>query len=372
MCSSSSLAQSWHQLHWLLTQTTKPPYLLSEALGLATYHYSVYKAFGQAPDAVLAQRMFQHAGGQMAGWLLSSSAWPIHQLDQACAAAWLSAGFAANGLAQALVPALLAALDPVLEQEALRLRAQATGSRNFARIVRYFSLRSPIAQAYLSPLLALPFTPLVPSESLPLGLADGLAAELRVLLWLHQAGLSTPSSLEQVRRGIRYLLALRRKVDFCDQKYSIFPYQVQGAFPEAYFSAALGWPHGDLGQALLFYEAHSLLRDAELARIAGLVGLNTLLRTTREATEVVSSQLYQGAAGVAHLYRKLYLASGQPAYQTGQQYWLTQTQQWLHQELATGFYRRCERELPHGLVGVGLVLLSAVAGETPEWDAMLL
>ncbi|HEX8328327.1 MAG TPA: lanthionine synthetase LanC family protein [Hymenobacter sp.] len=372
MSSSPSLAQSWHLLHRLLAQPTKPPYLLSEALGRATYHYSVYKAFGQAPDAALAQSMLQHAGGQMAGWLLPGCAWPTRQLDQACAAAWLSAGFAADGLAQAPVPALLAALDPVMEQEALRLRAQAAGGRNFARVVRYFGLRSPLAQAYLAPLLALPFASLVSSEALPLGLSDGLAAELRVLLWLQQAGLSTPGTLEQLRRGIRYLLALRREVDFGDQKYAVFPYQVQGPFLEPCFSAALGWPHGDLGQALLLYEAHSLLRDAELARIAELVGLNTLLRTTREATGVASSQLYQGAAGVAHLYRKLYLASGQPAYQTGQEYWLTQTQQWLHQELATGFYESCEWELPRGLLGVGLVLLSAVAGEAPEWDAMLL
>ena len=107
--------------------------------------------------------------------------------------------------------------------------------------------------------------------------------------------------------------------------------------------------------------------------MAELVGLNTLLRTTEPTTLVANSLLYRGAAGVAHLYYKLYHASGQhPAYQRGYLFWLDQTQIWLHHELATGFYQNRESELLHGLVGVGLVLLSALAGHPLDWDVAVL
>jgi hypothetical protein len=172
---------------------------------------------------------------------------------------------------------------------------------------------------------------------------------------------------------VQRLLTLRHPVDFAEQHYAVFPYQVHRATGVASFSAELSWRRGDLGQAVLLYEAQDLLQDAELANIAELVGLNTLLRTTIPATQVTSSLLGQGAAGVAYLYHKLFYASGQrPAYRQGYQFWLAQTQHWLGEELAAGFYEHRQGDLLDGLAGVGLVLLSALSGAQLRWDAVVL
>lgn len=122
----------------------------------------------------------------------------------------------------------------------------------------------------------------------------------------------------------------------------------------------------------MLYEAQDLLQDAELAKIAELVGLNTLLRTTTPATGIVSSYFYEGAAGVAHLYRKLHVLSGQPAYWRGYQFWLDQTQYWLGQELTADSPPHRGTELVAGLAGVGLVLLTALSTAELDWDAVLL
>lgn len=360
--------QSWQQVHQLLAGRYGQATSIAELGGLSVYYHCVHQAFGRAQDAARAQQLF--------GQLVQQLVLPGHpgQLDHACTAAWLSTRLPAPGAGTGH-PASLVVLDNLLHQRAQQLLLTPTaGSRwHRLRVLRYFTLRAPGeptagSWAALWP-LAGPATPPSPPT---LGLAQGLSAELLTLIKLHRAGLPQADVLEQVRQGVRYLLATRRGVDFAEQQFAVFPYQVLPAGGEPLFDAELSWRQGDLGPAWLLYEAHALLHDAELARIAELVGLNTLLRTSLSATRVASSQFYQGAAGLAHLYRKIYHASGQqPAYQAGYAYWLAQTQHWLRQELATCYPVR-EADLLHGLSGVGLVLLAAITGPTPEWDDVLL
>lgn len=358
------LEQSWQQVHQLLAGRYGQASSLAELGSLSVYYYCLHQAFGDAQAATRAQQLFGRLVQQLA---LPGAA---GQLDHACTAAWLSARLRAPG-ESAAAPGPLAALDQQLRQRAQHLAAapgQATSRGHLLRVLRYFSLRPPTAggPAPWPPLPAAP-APLV------LGLAQGLTAELLLLIRLHRAGVHQPESKAQLRQGVRHLLALRRGVDFAEQQFAVFPYEVPRGGGEPLFDAELSWRQGDLGPAWLLYEAQGLLHDAELARIAELVGLNTLLRTSQPATQVASAQFYRGAAGLAHLYHKLYQASGQqPAYHGGYVFWLAQTQHWLGQELAAPAALPPTAELLQGLGGVGLVLLAAVAGTAPDWDEVLL
>lgn len=376
-----SAEHTWQQVHRLLARADEQACLLPEVLGLAIYHYCVYKAFGQASAAALAQRLLQQVAKQ-AAWSkqLAEQPYAASCFDQACSAAWLSARITAEGLSPTVMPALLADFDTRLLKHALS-RQSLLSRQVHTQIVHYFTIRladsTTDARAFLTSLLTARATPSpcatqpgAPLAQTPVGLEHGLVAELRSLINLHQAGIQTGDLLAQLRHGVRYLLAGRREVDFLNQKYSIFPCYAHTE--SATYSAALTWPHGDLGPALLLYEAYKLLNDNELSKISELVGLNTLLRTTPATTEIVSAQLYRGAAGTAHLYRKLYQVSGLPAYEQGAQFWLGQTHELLQEELGKGVYLQRENNLRQGLVGIGLVLLSAVAEGTPDWDATLL
>jgi len=361
-----ALLPSWQRVQQVLHAHRPSATAALDLAGLAVYHHCAYSAFAHPADASRASELLQQLlpAGEL---LLHSSNWGTPQFEQACALAWLGGRAAAGspGLAQ-----LLAGFDQQLGQRLPQLLAGGN-PHTFTQALRYLSLRLPLASAAQSMqlLLARQADPL--PESWLLGLPDGLAGELLLRLRLRRLGQPDEALPQHLRAGITRLLATRRAVDFSQQHYSVFPYQASLATPDS-FSPALTWSRGDLSQALLLHEAHQLLHDEELAKIADLVGLNTLLRITAPATEITSSHFGAGAAGVAHLYGRLYQLSGQAGYRQGYTFWLDQTQQWLHQELAGPAAVPQAGELLHGLAGVGLVLLAAVTATDFEWDSIVL
>lgn len=369
------LWQAWQQVHERLVQRSRQACTADELTSLAIYQCCAYRAFGHEQDAVLAQELLQ----RLIRDTPPATAGTAEFLEVACRLAWLQATPPGP---TSLVPA---GLDYHLAAEARHLRTQSGQSarRDFFRIIRYFSLRqlTPPPTPYLRQLVTqTPGLPdlVVPSGATqPLGLADGLTSELLLLLRVYNANLPLPELAQYVRDGIQYLLMLKRDVDFAEQRYSFFPYQVQGAPRQsgATFSPIFNLTHGDLGPALLLYTGQRILHEPELARLADLVGLNTLLRSAERSTCIASAPLLQGAAGVAHLYGKLYRVSGQPAYQRGQHFWLDQTQRWLHEQEHGPIITKSilpGDELRHGLVGVGLVLLSALVDTELSWELLVL
>jgi hypothetical protein len=371
--------ESWQEVHRILTNRDWISASLPELLGSSTYAFCFYKIFGQKQDALLACHLFERVALRPEWY--SIKVWPAEQLDYACMAAWLNARLVVEGLQVDHV--LLAEVDQALGEVAEHvIQHPDTFNRSrFFRILRYFSLRLPGQQAahFLQRLLVwfsaakgdLHKVPVTQTQ-VSLGLDAGLAAELLVLIRLHALGLQNEGLKNLIVKGIIGILALKRNVDFQDGRFAVFPYQVHSQTEETTFSPTLSWRRGDIGQSLLLYQAHAHLQEPELAKIAELVGLNTLLRTTIKDTGIVSSQLYDGAAGVAHLYARLYRLSGQDKYQKGQRYWLGQTQSWLRQELLTGYYQQRENEVKQGLVGVALVMLSTMTDLDLDWEAALL
>lgn len=388
-----SLIAGWRDIHTIITNKSGAASSTTDLLGYAIYYYSVYTAFGQEQDASRAKELLEQLLRQLAH--RPASHWSSAQLDEVVTLAWLHAELVEQAIAKGEQHAELAELDRyLLAQAGLLLQHEASSLPDFLRIVRYFSLRRPgpppLATDLMTKALSRQragFWPSLvagppdpdpdpdPAGSVTrLGLADGLAGELLLLIRLAESGTaSQPGDIrEQVQQGIVYILSAKREVDFSERKYAIFPDYIANDQDEATFSNELSWRHGDLGQALLLYNSHRLLQDPELLRLAELVGLNTLLRTDVRSTAVTNSRFSSGAAGVAHLYRTLYLLSGHEAYRKGYAFWLTQTRTWLTTELATDFYRHHEGDLLHGLVGVGLVLLSAISEQELRWDRVLL
>ncbi|MCB2409830.1 lanthionine synthetase LanC family protein [Hymenobacter lucidus] len=383
-----SLIAGWRDIHVIITNKSGETSSVTDLLGYALYYYTVYKAFGQEQDASRAKELLEQLLQQLAHYSVGS--WSSAQLDEVVTLAWLYAEFVEQGIAKKEHNALLVELDHrLLAQAGLLLQHEASSVPDFLRIVRYFCLRhpgQPLATNLLTKALAQKTAGFWPSlvasspdldgaESVTrLGLADGLAGELLLLIRLAETGAAPQLDdiREQVHQGIVYILSAKREVDFSERKYAIFPDYIANDQDEATFSNELSWRHGDLGQALLLYTSHKLLQDPELLRLAELVGLNTLLRTDVRSTAVTNSRFSSGAAGVAHLYRTLYQLSGHDAYRKGYAFWLTQTRNWLTTELNTDFYRHHEGDLLHGLVGVGLVLLSAISEQELPWDRALL
>jgi hypothetical protein len=366
---SDTVAQSWQAVHERLTSDYAPD-SLSDLSSFSAYHYCVYQALGHSHAVNLARHLYQQlldALNQLAPQQL------FQHLDALCTAAWLAPRLAPD-LDEAADSTLWVRLDVALYQlaESLRFSLEAAHRHDFFRVLRYYSLRLPTAKNLLHTLLAPGLPPSLAAvdtlrQPLLLGLDGGLAAELVVLLRLHRQGVMVPELAQYVRMGLLLLLGMKQGVDFQEGHCSVFPYQLHSQSGEATYSAELSWHRGDLGQALLFYESYNLLPDPELVKIAELVGLNTLLRTSQATTNLKSATWHRGTAGVAHLYRQLYRISRHPAYLTGYQYWLGQTQQWLPATLEANY------TMPLAdLAKIGLVLLEAQSEGSLGWDAIVL
>ncbi|UYZ61181.1 glycoside hydrolase family protein [Hymenobacter latericus] len=338
---------------------------------LAVYGYCVDKSLNRPADPALTQRLYRRLPEQLDELLPSLLAW---QLDTLCAAAWLQAAWSAEGVALPGAAAQLAQLDEQVQQRAVQLSQTASreNRRAYFRSLRYLNLRRPMSEPLLWRLLEGGLPPLVfcPGQAVPLGLNGGLAGELLLLLHLHRDGVAVPGLDQHLRVSLQLLFSARQSVDFQAGHYSVFPYELRGSAGEPAFSAELSWQRGDLGLALLFYEAAALFDDQELFKTAELVGLNALLRTSTAETLVTTAGWQRGAAGLATLYAKLHQLSGQPAYRAGYDHWLGQTQRWLPQAL------QAEQQVTTAAVSdtirVGLVLLSALKGKVLLWESALL
>ncbi len=357
---------NWEAIHAIIESPTAfPAYNLS---GLAVYYYSLYQQTGEATYNQQAKHLFNQQLAEIEAQLTSADFNPKH--TNFCALAWLDKQckplwhYDTN---------LFARLDRCLLEEANRL-IRTTASPNWGpllHIMRYFLERLPDAAVahYLHEVVAMAYG--ITRQSLAqtqaggtiqLGLANGLVGELLVLIDIYNTGIKPAIILDIVRNGITALLHTKREADFLAGRYSIFPDSVDHRWQAPVYSNNLSWGHGvDLGVSLVLYKAQQLLGDdAELAKIAELVGLNTLLRTEPKTTGLSSSQFCQGTAGVAYLYHQLFLLSHNPAYQQGYQFWLGQTQNWLGQELPTEFYRGREQRSLCGVPGVSIALLALV------------
>lgn len=370
------LFNSWQQVHQLLLQSesSHPSFA-----GLTIYHHCVHHAFATKQDLLHARNLFEKLviGSEQ----LLHNPWTTPRFDQVCALAWLHTQPTTLSLEGTRVANLLNHFDEVLATHATTLLGDSasTSRQDLLHTLRYLSLRLPVAgaQRHLRALLCR-YTqkPVLRATtgSWSLGLVNGLASELLLLLRLQHISGVEADIRNYVREGVVALLALRRDVDFSDQRFSVFPEELAGIKQDRIFSDALSWQCGDLGQVLLLYEAQKVIQDMELAKVADLVGLNTLLRSTTPTTpiaKVTSSHFYKGAAGVAHLYQKLYQVSGHRAYRTAYDFWTAQTQYWLQQEFANVITHQDEGHLFSGLIGVGLVLLSATTGKHQQWDTLI-
>jgi hypothetical protein len=361
--------RSLEALHLLLVQAAPGAVAPAALAGLAVYFYCAYYATGQPADGRWAQYLARQLAASM-DWPTENQAWSAAQLEQASALAWLEAQSKAVALPSPALPAQLAGFDKLIYKYAQSLLAQAEpGSRqHLVRSARYLSLRPPASTAghYHAALLAA--WPGLPAGRIDLSLASGLAGEL---LCLMQAGQVAEVPIYQ---GLRCLLASRRDTDFLARHYAIFPNQLWGESPTGTFDEELSWSRGDAGQALLLYEAHVQLHDPELRTIAELVGLNTTLRNNSATTSITHAGFYRGAAGLAQLYKRLFQISGHPAYRVAYEHWLKCTQQLLWPDWPPLNHLASipiEEGLFNGIIGVGLVFLSACHNNALSWEAIL-
>lgn len=210
-----------------------------------------------------------------------------------------------------------------------------------------------------------------------LGVAHGVPGVLGFLAAAHREGIQDPRVPRLAEGLVRWMLGQRLP----QGDRSVLPaFVVPGEQPEPTRTA---WCYGDLGAAAVLLSAARSFGcedwEREALSIAWLAA-----RRPAGAAGAIDSGLCHGTAGLAHLFHRLYQATGDPEMRDAALLWLGYTLDmqrpgedfagllsWVVPQPGEGRWEG-EHGFLTGIAGVGLALLAAVSGIEPAWDRVLL
>jgi lantibiotic biosynthesis protein len=215
-----------------------------------------------------------------------------------------------------------------------------------------------------------------PLGRVDLGMAHGAAGAIGLLGALCGAGLDKATVRPLLEGAVKWLLTHAVGTE----AGPTFPLWVAQGFDPV--PARCAWCYGDPGVAAALLLA---ARGAETPSWEEQAVELACRAADRPAamTGVISANFCHGAAGLAHLYNRLYQATEEPRLSRAALYWLERTLEFCHLAQSNGnLWVEGSAdpsqgpwngiELVRGAAGVALVLLAAATPIEPLWDRMFL
>ena len=213
-----------------------------------------------------------------------------------------------------------------------------------------------------------------PEGNFNLGVAHGVPGVIAMLAQACAAGVDARDLLDG---AVAWLLAQKLPPG----SESFFSYNVApGIEPK---SSRLAWCYGDLGIAASLLVAARAMGEAEWEREAIAIAHGCAARP-RESSGIIDAGICHGAAGAAHLFNRIYQATGDPVFRDAALAWIEQVMAYREPGKGVGGFEmwvvgvgeelawRADPGFLTGSSGVGLALLAAVTAVEPEWDRILL
>jgi lantibiotic modifying enzyme len=210
-----------------------------------------------------------------------------------------------------------------------------------------------------------------------LGVAHGVPGVIGLLSQSIARGVAVGQSVTLLDGAVRWLLAQRLPAS----GDAHFGYHAgAGGASEA---ARLAWCYGDLGIAATLLTAGQATGEAAWKRQAVRIALTASQRTLA-SSGVEDAALCHGAAGIAHLFNRLYQATGEPELLDAAGRWFAATLRLHNEQHGVGGFPARQTQGPQagqwtdepgfleGAAGVALALLAATTNIAPAWDRVLL
>ncbi|MBN2562648.1 MAG: lanthionine synthetase C family protein [Phycisphaerae bacterium] len=209
------------------------------------------------------------------------------------------------------------------------------------------------------------------------GVAHGVPGVIALLGEVCAAGVASEKARPLLDGAVRWLLAQKLPSDM----KSSFPYWVGPDIkPGASRSA---WCYGDPGIAAALLVAARCVGEPAWEREAIDIARHAARRAP-EKTGIVDAGLCHGAAGLGHLFNRMYQATGEPELEEAARFWFDRTLElrrpdrdiagfsaWMAAANGEGEWVADPYFLT-GAAGVGLALLAATTSVEPAWDRVLL
>jgi lantibiotic modifying enzyme len=210
-----------------------------------------------------------------------------------------------------------------------------------------------------------------------LGLAHGVPGVIAMLGAACAAGVKRRKARRLLEGAVTWLLRQKRK----DETGSLFPAWVApGGKSESCRSA---WCYGDPGVAAALFCAARCVGEAAWEREALAIARRAATRTPEE-TGVVDAGLCHGAAGLGHVFNRIYQATGDATLRRAALFWFQRTLAMRRPGRGVGGFQALTARddgtkywdddpgLLTGATGIALALLAATTSIEPEWDRLLL
>src|SRR5215207_1540608 len=218
-----------------------------------------------------------------------------------------------------------------------------------------------------------------PSGRADLGVAHGMAGAIALLGGICGAGIEQATARPLLDGAVRWLLAHSVPTE----AGPTFPLWVAPGFEP--YPARCAWCYGDPGIAAALLTAARGVGNAGWEQTAVALACRAAERPASE-TGVVNAGFCHGTAGLAHLYNRMYQASGEPKLGSAALYWLERTLDFYRLAKGNGgswvqgswdpaqqkAWTWTGIELVEGAAGIALVLLAAATSVEPVWDRMFL
>ena len=207
------------------------------------------------------------------------------------------------------------------------------------------------------------------------GVAHGAAGVIALLAEAQSAGIEARPLLDE---AVTWLLGAKLPPG----SDAVFPYEVSPGGEDGR-ATRLAWCHGDPGIAAALLGAARRVGEPAWEREAVELARSAASRSAAETT-VIDASLCHGSAGLAHLFNRMFQATGDPDLAEAARFWLDRTLElrrpgegvagflaWENDEnMKLGW--QPESGFLTGASGVGLALLAAATPIEPAWDRVLL
>jgi class I lanthipeptide synthase len=237
----------------------------------------------------------------------------------------------------------------------------------------------PEGAAWFSPPESMPQyqAEMFPQGLYNMGPSHGIAGVAALLGAACAAGVATAAARPLLAETVRWLLARRQPEErgFC------FPHFYHPEVPVQ--SSRLAWCYGDLGTAATLLVAARGAGEPAWERTAVEVALAAAARPVA-AARVRDAGICHGGAGLAHLFNRMYQATGDERLAAAARSWFEWVLDFRQPGLGVAGFRswasdpagtsswRDDPGFLEGATGVGLALLAALSTVEPEWDRVLL
>lgn len=207
-----------------------------------------------------------------------------------------------------------------------------------------------------------------------LGIPHGVPGVL-LLARLAISKLGMTSSYEyKLRHVVNWILGQRKSLSNNSNFYS--------HSDRADEPSRLAWCYGDLAVSFALYKLSQTLNDSSLANYSTQLALETTSRIEEQSNGIVDAGFCHGTSGIAYLYNRFFILTGNTKFKTASIYWNRKTidkilsKEKFESYKIKGVSVEADWEEDLGLIegasGMIVTLLSSISQSAPSWDTALL